>query len=53
MDNHIKIPERPKDKPFLLSIESCFNIAGRGTVLTGTIENGIVKPNEDMEIVGL
>lgn len=53
MDEHLTIPVRPKDKPFLLSIESSFNIPGRGCVVTGTIENGIIKPNSDAELIGL
>eukprot|EP00359_Climacostomum_virens_P005904 CAMPEP_0204904470 /NCGR_PEP_ID=MMETSP1397-20131031/4880_1 /ASSEMBLY_ACC=CAM_ASM_000891 /TAXON_ID=49980 /ORGANISM="Climacostomum Climacostomum virens, Strain Stock W-24" /LENGTH=409 /DNA_ID=CAMNT_0052073265 /DNA_START=84 /DNA_END=1313 /DNA_ORIENTATION=- len=53
MDSGLRIPERPKDKPFLLSIESSFNIAGRGTVVTGTIENGIIKGGVDAELIGV
>ena len=53
MDSHLRIPVRPKEKPFMLSIESCFNIPGRGCVVTGTIENGIIKPNSEAEIVGM
>lgn len=52
MDKVINVPQRPLDKPFLMSIESSFNIGGRGTVVTGTIENGVVKPGTEMEIIG-
>ena len=47
------MPERPKDKPFLLPIEDVFSISGRGTVVTGRIERGIIKVGEEVEIVGL
>lgn len=53
MDNSLLVPERAKDKPFLLSIESCYNIAGRGSVVTGTVEHGIIKPGADAEVIGL
>ena len=53
MDEHLVIPERARDKPFLLSIESCYNIAGRGCVVTGTVEHGVIKPGADAEIIGL
>lgn len=53
MDNHLRIPEREKDKPFFLSVESSYNIAGRGCVVTGTIEKGTIKPNSEAEIIGL
>jgi elongation factor Tu len=53
MDSSLRIPERPKTKPFLLSIESSFNIAGRGCVVTGTIENGVIKSGMDGELVGV
>ena len=53
MDEVFSVPPRPLDKPFLMSIESCLNIGGRGTVVTGTIESGIVRPNTDLEIVGM
>ena len=46
-------PERPIDKPFLMPIEDVFSISGRGTVVTGRIERGIVKVGEEVEIVGL
>ena len=52
MDEKIGIPERDIDKPFQMSIESTFNIEGRGTVVTGTIEQGKIKSGEDVEIVG-
>jgi elongation factor Tu len=53
VDEYIPIPERPIDKPFLLPIEDVFSISGRGTVVTGRIERGIVKVGEELEIVGL
>lgn len=53
MDEYIPIPERPVDQPFLLPIEDVFTISGRGTVVTGRIERGIVKVGEELEIVGL
>lgn len=53
MDTGLRVPDRPKDKPFLLSIENTFNIAGRGCVVTGTIENGIIKGGVDAELVGI
>lgn len=53
VDNHIPQPDRPMDKPFLMPIEDVFSISGRGTVVTGRIEKGIVKVGEEIEIVGL
>src|SRR6201992_2243774 len=53
VDEYIPQPERPKDKPFLMPIEDVFSISGRGTVVTGRVERGIVKVNEEVEIVGL
>ena len=53
LDDYIPIPERAVDKPFLLPIEDVFSISGRGTVVTGRIERGIVKVGEELEIVGL
>src|SRR5476651_550060 len=53
MDAYIPIPERALDKPFLLPIEDVFSISGRGTVVTGRIERGIVKVGEELEIIGL
>jgi len=52
VDDYIPTPERPTDKPFLMPIEDVFGIKGRGTVVTGRIERGIVKPGEEVEIVG-
>jgi elongation factor Tu len=52
VDEHIPEPERPRDKPFLMPIEDVFGIKGRGTVVTGRVERGIVKTGEDVEIVG-
>jgi elongation factor Tu len=53
MDKFIPIPERPKDQPFLMPIEDVFSISGRGTVVTGRIERGVIKVGEEVEIVGL
>jgi elongation factor Tu len=53
VDTYIPTPERPLDKPFLMPIEDVFSISGRGTVVTGRIERGIVKVGEEVEIVGL
>ena len=53
VDEYIPQPERPVDKPFLMPIEDVFSISGRGTVVTGRIERGIVKVGEEVEIVGL
>ena len=52
VDSYIPVPERAVDKPFLMPIEDIFSISGRGTVVTGRIERGIVKVGEEMEIVG-
>ena len=53
VDRFIPQPARPKDRPFLLPIEDVFSISGRGTVVTGRVERGIVKVGEEVEIVGL
>ena len=53
VDSYIPTPERPIDKPFLLPIEDVFSISGRGTVVTGRVERGIVKVGEELEIVGI
>ncbi len=53
VDSYIPQPERPKDKPFLMPIEDVFSISGRGTVVTGRIERGIVKVGDEIEIVGI
>ncbi len=52
-DSFIPLPDRPIDKPFLMPIEDVFSISGRGTVVTGRVERGIIKTGEEMEIVGL
>jgi elongation factor Tu len=52
VDNYVPIPERAVDKPFIMPIEDIFSIQGRGTVVTGRIEKGIVKVGEEVEIVG-
>ncbi len=53
MDNYFPIPEREIEKPFLMPIEDVFTISGRGTVVTGRIERGVVKVNDEIEIVGI
>ncbi len=53
LDDYIPEPQRPIDKPFLMPIEDVFSIEGRGTVVTGRIERGIIKPGDEIEIVGL
>ena len=53
VDAYIPQPERPKDRPFLMPIEDVFSISGRGTVVTGRVERGIVKVGEEVEIIGL
>jgi len=53
VDEYIPTPERPLDKPFLMPVEDVFSIKGRGTVVTGRVERGIVKVNDEVEIVGL
>ena len=53
VDKYIPQPERPKDQPFLMPIEDVFSISGRGTVVTGRIERGVVNVGEEIEIVGL
>ena len=52
-DEYIPMPERPIDKPFLMPIEDVFSITGRGTVVTGRVESGVVKVGDECEIVGL
>ncbi|MGL5784956.1 MAG: elongation factor Tu [Alphaproteobacteria bacterium] len=53
VDSYIPQPERPKNRPFLMPIEDVFSISGRGTVVTGRVEAGVVKVGEEVEIVGL
>ena len=53
VDNYIPQPERPKDRPFLMPIEDVFSISGRGTVVTGRVERGIVHVGDEIEIVGI
>ena len=53
VDDYIPQPERPKDKAFLMPIEDVFSISGRGTVVTGRVERGIVKVGDEVEIVGI
>jgi elongation factor Tu len=53
VDAYIPQPERPKDQPFLMPVEDVFSISGRGTVVTGRIERGVIKVGEEVEIVGI
>ena len=53
VDSYIPQPDRPKDKPFLMPIEDVFSISGRGTVVTGRVERGIIKVGDEIEIVGI
>jgi len=53
VDEFIPQPDRPKDKPFLMPVEDVFSISGRGTVVTGRVESGVVKTGEEIEIVGI
>jgi len=53
VDETIPQPERPKDKPFLMPIEDVFSISGRGTVVTGRVEQGVVNTNDELEIIGI
>ena len=52
IDNYIPLPKREIDKPFLMPIEDIFSIQGRGTVVTGRIERGVIRPGDEVEIVG-
>merc|ERR1711953_107435 len=52
VDAQIALPERATDKPFLLAVEDVFSIAGRGTVATGRVEQGVVKKGDEVEILG-
>jgi len=53
VDDYIEIPDRPKDQPFLMPVEDVFGIKGRGTVVTGRVERGLVHPSDEIEIVGV
>jgi elongation factor Tu len=53
VDEYIPTPKRDRDKPFMMSVEDVFSIKGRGTVVTGRVDRGVIKPGEDVEIVGL
>jgi len=53
IDSYIPVPDRPVEKPFLMPIEDVFSISGRGTVVTGRVERGVVKVGEEVEIVGI
>jgi len=52
MEEYVPIPERPKDRPFLMPVEDVFGIKGRGTVVTGRVERGTIKVGDEIEIVG-
>ena len=52
-DGHFPTPERPLDQPFLMPIEDIFTISGRGTVVTGAVERGVIKTGDAVEVVGL
>jgi elongation factor Tu len=53
VDEYIPQPERPIDQPFLMPIEDVFSISGRGTVVTGRVESGVVNVNDEIEIIGI
>ncbi len=53
VDDYVPVPARPKDEPFLMSVEDVFSIKGRGTVPTGRVERGVIKGGDEVEIVGL
>ncbi len=53
VDSYIPTPERPRDQPFLMPIEDVFSISGRGTVVTGRVERGVIKVGDEVEIVGI
>ena len=53
MDGHIPLPVRDLDKPFLMPVEDSFSIPGRGTVITGSIERGVIKKGDEVELLGL
>lgn len=53
VDEYIPVPDRPKDQPFLMPVEDVFGIKGRGTVVTGRVERGVVKTGDEIEIVGI
>ena len=53
VDDYVPQPERAKDRPFLMPIEDVFTISGRGTVVTGRVERGVIKVGDEVEIVGL
>ena len=53
VDEYIPAPTRDLDKPFLMPVEDVFSISGRGTVVTGRVEQGVIKPGEEIEIIGL
>ena len=53
VDDYIPTPERERDKPFLMPVEDIFSISGRGTVVTGRIERGVIKVGEEVELVGI
>lgn len=52
MDDHIPLPVRDLDKPFLMPVEDSFSIPGRGTVISGSIERGVIKKGDEVELIG-
>ncbi|MEK9659010.1 MAG: elongation factor Tu [Chloroflexota bacterium] len=53
LDDYIPVPDRPRDQPFLMPVEDVFSIKGRGTVVTGRVERGVIHPGDEVEIVGI
>jgi elongation factor Tu len=53
LDEYIPVPDRPRDMPFLMPVEDVFSIKGRGTVVTGRVDRGVVHPGDEVEIVGI
>ena len=53
LDEYIEVPHRPRDLPFLMPVEDVFSIKGRGTVVTGRVERGVVKPGDEIEVIGI
>ena len=53
VDKYVPQPDRPVDQPFLMPIEDVFSISGRGTVVTGRVESGVINVNDDIEIIGI
>ena len=53
VDEYVPLPTRPKDQPFLMPVEDVFGIKGRGTVVTGRVESGVVNVGQEIEVVGI